>query len=224
MILTVAKKDLVTLWTSALPYVVAIVFNAVTGLLFVDQLAGRRQAVVQPLFPIAGFLLLVLVPILTMRTVAEEERSGTLDLLTAVPVRAGAIVVGKWLAVMVTVVIAMYPTLLLPLLLSWWGDPDWGPVLTGFVGLKLLAGAAAAIGVLASSCTRSQAVAAIASSFTGLLLWFTSSTPAIARYSVSERLRSFAGGAIAAADVAFFVAVTVAALVAAAACIRARAR
>lgn len=224
MILAVAKKDLVTLWTSALPYVVAIVFNAVAGLLFVDQLAGRRQAVVQPLFPIAGFLLLVLVPILTMRTVAEEERSGTLDLLGSVPVRAGAIVVGKWIAVMVTIVIAMCPTVLLPLLLSWWGDPDWGPVLTGFAGLKLLAGAAAAIGVLASSCTRSQAVAAIASSFTGLLLWFTSSTPALARYSASERLRSFAGGAIDTADVAFFAAVTVAALAAAAVCLRARTR
>ena len=224
MILAVAKKDLVALWTSALPYVVAILFNAVTGLLFVDQLAGRRQAVVQPLFPIAGFLLLVLVPILTMRTVAEEDRSGTLDLLASVPVRAGAIVAGKWLAVVVTTMLAIYPTLLLPFLLSWWGDPDWGPVITGFVGLELLAVAAAAIGVLASSCTRSQAVAAIASSFTGLLLWFTASTPALARFSASERLHSFAGGAIDTADVAFFVVITVAALVAAAACLRARTR
>ena len=232
MITVIAKKDLVALWTSALPYVVAIVFNAVVGVLFVDQLAGRRQAVVQPLFPIAGFLLLVLIPILTMRTVAEEDRSGTLDVLSAIRVSPAAIITGKWIAVVVTALTVIAPTVLIPLLLSWWGDPDWGPVITGFVGLALLSTAAAAIGVLASSCTRSQAIAAVASSFVGLVLWFASGSASasssfpgwLARLSVSEHLHSFAGGAIDSFDVAFFVIVTVASLVAAAVCLRARAR
>ncbi|HVM08327.1 MAG TPA: ABC transporter permease subunit [Acidimicrobiales bacterium] len=230
MIRAVVRKELAVLWASPLPYAVAIVFNAVAGVLFVDQLVGRRQAVVQPLFPIAGFLLVVLVPVLTMRAIADEERSGTLDVLQSIPVQAATLVAGKWIGVVSTAAAVVAPCLLMPLLLSWWGDPDWGPVVTGFLGLALVVAATAAIGLLASACTSAQAVAAIVAMFVGLVLWFAQSTQtasaagAVARLSISDRLHSFAGGAIDSADAGFFVLITVSALVAATVCVDARRR
>lgn len=223
MTTAVWRKDVIALWCSPIPYVVGSLFNAVVGLLYVSQLEARQQAVIQPLFPLAGFLLIAMVPILTMRSFADEIRTGTLDLLQAVPVRARPLVVGKWLAVWMTSVAVLAPTALFVLLLSWWGDPDYGPIASGFLGLVLLAAAASAVGVLASATTASQPVAAMVTLFASLLLWFSSvgaETTALGRvlvqFSFSERLRALAGGVIDTADVGFFVLLVAGALTGAA--------
>src|SRR5204863_9933456 len=103
--LAVFRKELAVLWASPVPYMTGALFHVVLGLLYVDQLAGRGQAVIQPLFPIAGFLLLLVVPLLAMRTMAEEIRSGTLDVLQVGRLPSGPLLVGKWLAVWVTTVV-----------------------------------------------------------------------------------------------------------------------
>jgi ABC-2 type transport system permease protein len=223
---TVAGKDLRTLWASPVPYVVGAVLQAVLGLLVVDQLAVRDQAVLQPLFPLAGFLVLLVVPVLTMRAFAEEARTGTLDQLLAVPVRPGSLVVAKWAAAWVSAVVVLAPATAFVGLTALWGDPDDGPAVAGFVGLALLAAAATAIGVLASACTESQPIAAVAALFAGVVAWFAHvGDPAVgdagllAALSFSERLRLFAGGAFDTGDVVFFVFATAAALVLAAAVI-----
>jgi ABC-2 type transport system permease protein len=216
----VVRKDLTVLWASPLPYVVAALLHGVMGVLVVNQLQAADQAVIQPLFPIAGFLLLLTVPVLTMRSFSEESRTGTLELLQAVPVRARPLVIGKWLAAWVTALLVLAPALLFALLLEWWGDPDAGPVVAGFVGLALLTGTLAALGVLMSSMTSSQPVAAMLAVFAELLLWFShvgseslSTGSLLAHFSLSERLRTFAGGGIDTADIGFFSAVAMAALV-----------
>lgn len=223
--LSVARKDLATIWLSPIPWVVGAAFHVVLGLLYVDQLAQREQALIQPLFPIAGLLLLVMVPVLTMRSFAEEARTGTLDLLLAIPSRPAALVVGKWMACWITAVLVLAPSAVAVGLLERWGDPDLGPVAAGFFGLALFAAAAAAIGVLASSVTSSQAVAAVIASFTGLLLWLadlgstTSLGAVILQVSLRERLRAFAGGALDSADTAVLLSMVVGCLVGAAAAI-----
>lgn len=224
MIRAVAAKDLRTTWTSPVPYVVGALFQGVLGLLVVDQLAARDQAVIQPLFPLAGFLLLLVVPVVTMRTFAEEQRAGTLDQLLAVPVRAGHLVVAKWVAAWLTVLVVVAPAVLFVVLTSLWGDPDDGPAIAGFIGLAVLAALAVAVGVLASACTESQPIAAMAALFAGMVAWFAHvGDPAVGdaglleSLSLSERLRLFAGGAVDTGDLAFFLAGTVAALVVAAA-------
>lgn len=229
MIRAIAGKDLRTLWTSPLPYVVGAVFQAALGLLMVDQLAARDQAVVQPLFPLAGFLLLLVVPIVTMRTFAEESRSGTLDQLLAVPLRVGGLVLAKWLAAWLTVLVLTAPAAVFVALTSLWGDPDRGPVIAGFLGLAVLAALATAIGVLASTCTESQPIAAMAALFASIVGWFAHvGDPAVgdagllAALSLSERLRLFAGGAVDTGDLTFFVAGTAAALVLAASVVELR--
>lgn len=223
MISAVAGKDLRTLWTSPVPYVVGAVFQAALALLMVDQLAARDQAVVQPLFPLAGFLLLLVVPVVTMRTFAEEARAGTLDQLLAARVGPGRLVVAKWLASWATVAALTAPAALFVALTSLWGDPDDGPAIAGFLGLAALAALTTAVGVLASACTESQPIAAMAALFASIVAWFAHvGDPAVgdagllAAVSLSERLRLFAGGAVDTGDLTFFVAGTVAALVVAA--------
>ena len=220
----VLRKDLVALWTSPIPYVVGALFNLVLTTLYVNELEVRQQALIQPLFPLAGFLLLALVPVVTMRSFAEEAKTGTLDLLLAVPVRPGPLVAGKWLAAWLTVVVAAAPSAVFALLLHRWGEPDGGPILAGFLGLTLLVGAVSGLGVLASTFTSSQPVAAMVTLFTGLLLWFAhvgadslSSGTVFLHLSVSERLRSFAGGVVDLSDVAFFAVLAAAALLVSAA-------
>src|SRR4051795_6979033 len=94
--LRLTAKDLFVLWTTPLPYVGGAVFHALLGLLYVSQLAERQQALIQPMFPLAGFLLVVVMPILTMRAFADESRSGSLDLLAVAAVPTAVLVTGKW--------------------------------------------------------------------------------------------------------------------------------
>ena len=207
------------MWVSPTPYVVGATFQAVIGLLMVDQLEVRGQAVIQPLFPLAAFLLLLMVPALTMRSFAEEMKTGTLDLLGSVPVSTGRLVLAKWLAGWLTALAVLAPSAVFVVIVNLWGDPDGGPVITGFLGLALLAAAAAAIGVLTSSTTESQPIAAMTALFASVAAWFAhvggevvGDGGLLAAISFSERLRLFAGGAIDSGDVVFFVAATVAAL------------
>lgn len=223
------RKDMAVLWTTPVPFVVGALFQAVLGILFVDQLQGRSQALVQPLFPLAGFLLLVTVPILSMRVLADEARSGTLDVLLAIPVGARPLVLGKWLATTATILAVTAPAGAYAAMVALFGDPDPGPVIAGFVGLALLIAALAALGVLASACTTSAPVAAMFTFVVAAVLWFSGTASAtisagglLAHLSLSERLRSFAGGALDTGDIGFLVALTVACLGLAGAAVQAR--
>lgn len=226
---TITSKDLRVLWCSPIPYVVAALFHVVLAILYVGELTSRRQALVQPLFPIAGFLLVTLVPILCMRAVAEEARTGTLDLLQAIPVGGRALVFGKWLAAWTTTIAVLAPALLYAVVLRWFGRPDSGPIVSGFIGLALLAAALTGLGVLASTLTSSQPVAAVIALFVSLLLWFVrGGSPSsavgasLSRFSLSERLHSFAGGVVDTADVVFLVALALAATIVATAVVDSR--
>ena len=225
----VLRKDFALLWLSPIPWVVGALFHVVLALLFVNELTARRQALVQPLFPIAGFLLVILVPLVTMRAFADEARTGTLDVLLAIPVRLRSLVMGKWLAVWFTVLLVIAPAGLLYGLVTMYGDPDHGPALAGAVGIVLFAAALAALGVLASALVSSQPVAAALALFTTLLVWFahvgSERLPVggfLAHFSVSERLQSFAGGALDTGDIAFFCVLTAACLVVTALAVDAR--
>lgn len=216
MIGAVAKKELKVLWASPLPYVLGAVFNATLGVLGWSQLTERGQAVFQPLVPVAGFLLLLVSPIVASRVFAEEIRTGTLELLLAIPVRRALLVVGKYVAVLATMLALAAPLLLFVVLLSLYGDPDTGPIVAGLIGLTLFCAALSAVGVLASSLTASQPVAAIVGIFAVLLLWFahtgSDALPTgafLGAFSISERLRTFAGGLVDLGDVTFFLGVIV---------------
>jgi ABC-2 type transport system permease protein len=229
MIKRVAVKDLKVMWASPVPYVVGALFHVLLGLLYVSQLESRRQAVIQPMFPLAAFLLLLTVPVLAMRTFAEEARSGSLDLLLAVPVPRWVLVTGKWLATWVTALGVLAPSLVFVLILHLFGNPESGPIEAGYLGLVLLTAALAGAGVLASSLTTSQPLAALVALFVTMLLWFAhvgsdtiSTSTVLAKFSLSERLRTFAGGGVDTGDLWFFVLLTTGLLVVASAVLAAR--
>lgn len=231
MTVAIAWREFRVMWVSPLPWVLGALFHATLGVLGWAQLGERSQAVFQPIVPIAGFLLLLVAPVLASRSLAEEIRSGTLELLFVAGVRRGAIVAGKYLAVLATMVAITAPVSLFALVLSLWGEPDGGPVVSGMAGLVLMAVALSAVGVLSSSLTSSQPVAAIGGLFAVLVLWFAhTGSEALAAggflgaFSISERLRSFAGGLVDLGDVAFFLAAAVAALALAVLAVEARRR
>lgn len=224
----VFRKELKVLWSSPLPYVLGAVFHAAFGVLAWSQIVSRGQAVFQPLVPIAGLLLILVAPILASRTFADEIRTGTLELLLAIPVRRAPLVAGKYLAVVATLFVLLAPVATFALLLTVYGDPDVGPIGTGLLGLVLLCVVLAGVGVLASSLTRSQPLAAIGSLLVVMVLWFahTGSEAVVGGFfggfSISERLRLFAGGAIDLGDVAFFVSVALVTLAGAAVAVESR--
>lgn len=222
-------KELKVVWASPLPYVLGAVFHATLGVLAWSQIVGRGQAVFQPIVPIAGFLLLLVAPILTSRTFSEEIRTGTLELLLAIPVPRAPLLIAKYLAVVVTLVALLAPVGLFVVLLMLYGSPDIGPILSGLIGLLLFAAALCAVGVLMSSLTSSQPLAAIGALFAVLALWFAHTGSEALRIggflgalSFSERLRSFAGGLVDLGDVVFFVSLIALALAASAAAVESR--
>lgn len=214
-------KEMKVLWASPLPYLLGALLHATLGVLGWSQVTGRGQAVFQPLVPIAGFLTLLIAPVLASRTFAEEIRSGTLELLLAIPAPIGRLVLGKYAAVTATLIALLAPVGAFVTLLTLYGDPDHGPILTGLAGLALLAAALSAVGVLTSSLTRSQPTAALSGLFAVLVLWFAhTGSDALGAggflggLSISERLRSFAGGVVDVSDAVFFVTVIAVAVVA----------
>jgi ABC-2 type transport system permease protein len=219
----VLRKELKVLWASPLPYGLGALFHATLGVLGWSQITSRGQAVFQPLVPIAGFLLLLVAPILASRTFSDEIRTGTLDVLLAIPVSRVRLVLGKYFAVFLTMVAMIAPAGLFVLLLELYGAPDTGPIVAGLAGLVVLCAALSGVGVLMSSLTASQPLAAIGGLFAVVVLWFAhAGADAVAvggflgGLSISERLRSFAGGVLDLSDIVFFisiVAVTLAASV-----------
>lgn len=217
------------MWASPLPYVLGAVFHATLGVLAWGQLTGRGQAVFQPIVPIAGFLLVLVAPILASRSFAEEIRTGTLESLLVIPVSRGRLVIAKYGAVVVALLALLVPAALFVILLLLYGSPDPGPILAGFAGLVLLTAALSAIGVLASALTASQPLAAIGALFAVLVLWFAHTGSDVVQVggflgalSISERLRGFAGGVIDLSDVVFFLSLTFVALVASAVAVESR--
>lgn len=185
--LVIARRDMRSAFDTPLAYVLLTTFLVLAALVFAfclfsfsdlsaairaamlnDPAAASRLsldgAVVQPLLIWLSVLLMTIAPLLTMRALAEEKRQGTMELLMTAPVEPAAIVLGKFLGVMGIVVVALALTASLPLSLIAVAAPDPGPLLAGYLGLVLVAGAFVSLGLLASALTES----AVGAAFLGL--------------------------------------------------------
>ncbi len=162
-IAVIARKELSAYFGSPMALIFVGAFLVVTFLAFfwVETFFARNLADVRPLFRWMPVLLLFLVAALTMRQWSEEQRVGTLEVLLTLPVRRIELVLGKFLAVMALVALALALTLFLPITASILGDLDWGPVVGGYLAALLLAAAYAAIGLFVSSRTDNQIVSLI---------------------------------------------------------------
>jgi len=152
-------------------YVVAVAFLLASGFFFGNTLFLAGQADMRSYFHMLPLLFMFFIPALTMRLLAEERHSGTFELLATLPVREVEIVAGKYLAVMLQLLLMLVLTLVYPASLSTLGNIDGGAVAASYLGALLLAGVYAAICLFASSLTR-NAVVAYVLGFAMLLFFF----------------------------------------------------
>ena len=173
-------------------YVVSAMFLVLTGIFFVSDISAPfAEASVRGILNWASFFLAFLAPLLTMRLLSEEQKLGTLELLLTSPVRDWEVVLGKYLASYLILVATLALTLYYVLLLYIFGEPDTGPVLSGYLGLLLHAGAALAIGLLGSSLSGNQVVAAVVGIAILLMLDFVDRVAALVGGTAGDVLNGF---------------------------------
>ena len=169
LIWTITKREINAFFSSLTAYIILIVFLAVSG--FFTWLGGFGdiffvgQASLQVFFSIAFWTLFFFIPAITMRMLAEEQRSGTLELLATKPISDFQIVAGKWLASWLLVLISLAFTLPYYITVANLGNIDHGAVMSGYLALIFVTGVYTSIGIFASSITKNQIVALILSLF-----------------------------------------------------------
>ena len=159
----VARKEMRAYFGSPLAMIFVGVFLVLSFFLFfwVDTFFARNIADIRPLFRWMPMVMVFLVATLTMRQWSEEQRAGTLEVLLTLPIPRLQLVLGKLIAVMGLIGLALALTLFLPISVSILGDLDWGPVAGGYLATVLMAAAYTAIGLFVSSRTQNQIVALI---------------------------------------------------------------
>ena len=158
----VAFKEIQIYFSSPVAYIVALIFTAVSGFFFVSDLGNPfPEASLSNFFRGATFVLIPLAPALTMRLLAEEQKLGTIELLLTSPVRDWEVVIGKYLSSFVFLLFLLALSSYYVILLLAFGSPDPGPIYSGYLGLVLYSMAALAVGILTSTLTSNQIVAAV---------------------------------------------------------------
>ncbi|HJO82541.1 MAG: ABC transporter permease [SAR202 cluster bacterium] len=215
--LTIAVKESKIYFSTPGAYVVGAMFLSLTGIFFVfDITAPFAEASVRGIVDWASFFIVFLAPILTMRLLAEEQKLGTLELLVTSPVRDWEVVLGKYIASYLILLMTLALTLYYVLLLYVFGQPDTGPLFAAYLGLLLHGAAALAIGLFGSSLSANQIVSAVVGSAILLILSFVdrigevvTGTAALvfSGMSMSQHVEDFSRGVIDTADVVYFVSI-----------------
>ena len=167
-------KELRTYFASPTAYAVMVAVFAISNLIFwwtLKDLMTRQGENVAMTTMTTCFLLVLISPLLTMRLLAEEKRSGTYELLMTRPIHDLQVVVGKFFGAMGVMVVIIAVLFIQPLMAELGGNPDWGPIWSAHLGLILWSAAFVAIGVFTSALTSSQIAAAAMSWFMLIVLW-----------------------------------------------------
>lgn len=235
MILSMFRKDLKIYLLSPLAYTVVGAFLLVVGYFYINVLAyyilqvsrwggyglNSTKFILYPLFQNILFLLIFLVPVLTMRSFPEEEAAGTFELLLTSPITEFQIVMGKFLASYFIYAVSLAILLYIPFTLSKAGELDIGLIVSGYVGMLLAGAAFFSAGIFAASLTKRQATASMLAFALLILLWFINwaasnvgtSYPILGgvlwRLALFNRVRAFSEGVIDLRNIVFFVSLTV---------------
>ena len=228
----IAKRDLGSFFNSPIFYVVTTVFLIIYSFIFFNILnffsfqsfqARQLQAmgmnlnlnemVIEPSLQNMSVILLMIIPIITMRSFADEKKMKTFRLLLSSPVHLREIILGKFLACMIVVavmiLISSYSVGFLFLL----GEPEPGPVVTGYLGVLLMAGCFVSVGIFASSLTDNQIVAAVLTFGFSLFMWIIgwsaqaagSTTGQVLQYlSIVDHLERFLKGLVNTSDLVYY--------------------
>ena len=228
----IAKRDLGSFFNSPVFYVITTVFLIIYSYIFVNILSffsmqsmqsgqfqqmgmalNINEMVIEPSFQNMAVVLLLIIPIVTMRSFAEEKKSKTFRLLLSSPVDLKEIIWGKFLACMIVITLMVLISSYSIGFLFMIGEPDIGPVLTGYLGILLTAGCYVSVGIFASSLTENQIVAAVITFGFSLFMWVigwgsqaaNSTTGQVLEYlSVIEHMDRFLKGMIETSDLTYY--------------------
>ena len=229
----VFSKEMANFFVSPIAYVVIVMFLALSGFFFfanisymsirslqaannpmLAQYLNLHTMVVQPLLGNMGVVLLLVAPLITMRLFAEEKRSGTIELLLTFPITDSGVLAGKFLAAVCLLLVMVAGTGTFPLILGSVGNPDWGPLLSGYLGLILMGGAFIALGMFISSLTENQIIAGMVSFGVALMFWIISwlvplvegsAGTVVRQVSILAHLDAFNKGIISLSDLFYFI-------------------
>lgn len=190
---TVARKDFRGYFYSPIAYIVIAGFMSIMGFMFYQnlihffransvqfqQMSGGRpvsisDGIIRPLYGNMNVIFLFMLPFITMRLFAEERKNNTIELLITSPLTLTEIILGKFFSAFLFVSVMLGLTLLYPIILYSTGNPEWGPILTSYIGTLLLASCVLSIGILCSACTENQIVAGSLTFAVVLFFWIVS--------------------------------------------------
>lgn len=218
---TIARRELGSYFSSPIAYLITAAFLVVAGYLFSLILFYSRQATLSYMMFNVTTILLLIGPALSMRLIAEERHTGSIELLLSAPVQDWQVVVGKYLSAFVLWAGMLAMTGYYSLVLKLFSAPDWGPIATGYLGLLLIGGALLAVGTLASTLTSNQIVAAVLGFAFSMMLWMIDALSglvgqpfgAVFEYmAMTSHFPDFTKGIIDSSAVTYYVSVIVVAL------------
>lgn len=235
--IAIFQKEFKSFFYSPIAYVILAVFTALTGVFFYLYLSSFVEAsfmdairsqqyrmgrqtlnvnlmLIRPYFWNIALISLFTLPTITMRLYSEEKRIGTVELLYTTPITPAQIIAGKFLAGLALYIVLLLPTMFFQGLLFAYGDPEFMPVLSGYVGLIFLGAAFISAGLFISTTTENQIIAAIGGFALSLLLWvigwganFVGPTlsPVLNYVSIINHFEDFAQGVIDTSHVAYYI-------------------
>ncbi len=220
------KREFLGYFRSPVAYVFLFVFAGASAVMALNlgKMLETNDASMRTLFHYQPWIFLVFIPAIGMRLWAEEKRSGTWELLFTLPITPTQAVLGKFLAAWIFVLVAICLTLTMVLTIGYLGNPDWGPVLTGYFGLFLMAGSFMAVTSLTSAFTKNQVISFVISTLVTLVFlflgWSVFSSflegflpmeiaDAIAQFSFITHFEPFQNGVVSLKGLLYFVSFTV---------------
>lgn len=215
--LTIARREFLSYFNSPAAYIVVCLFLLLLGIFFWNPFFLNNRASVRSMFDLMSVLLLPTAPAITMGLLSEEKRTGTIEILLTMPVKDTEVILGKFLGALGLLAVLFAVTLSYPISVSTLGQLDWGPVLTGYVGLLLQGATMLAIGILASSWTDNQLVAFFVSGIICFALWVASNlviflpqgaATVVERFTFNYHFRSLVRGVLDSRNVLYFLSIT----------------
>ena len=220
-VLTIAGRQFRSYFNGPVAYIVISIILLTLGFFFWKTFFLFGRASCREMFRWLGLILVFSLPALTMGLLAEEKRTGTIELLITMPVTEAQVILGKFLGVLGLYGVLLALTISYPLSVSTLGDLDWGPGWSGYLGLLLQGSAVLAIGLMASSWTSNQLIALFVALTLSVFFWVldkflallpTNAASALQWLSFDYHFQSMARGVIDLRDVLFFASVVVFAL------------
>lgn len=214
--LTIARRELAGYFFSPIAYVAIMLFLVATGVMFSQDFRFGNDASLRTVFNSMVWVLVFIVPVLSMGLLSQEWATGTMETLMTAPVGEVEVVLGKFLGALGLLLFLLAPTLLYVAMLYLYSRPDAGPIFSGYLGIVLVGGLFVSVGLFCSSLTKSQIVAAVSAAailfvFTIVPYWIAglATLPpwlqSVIQQCVYKRYVDFSKGTIDSGNVVFFI-------------------